>query len=140
MGVLAMALALHYGTKDVVVPIWVVVSCALVAALGTAWGGWRIIRTLGLRITALDPVQGFAAEASGAAVIQAASELGIPISTTHAITSSILGVGSARRASAVRWGITFRIFLSWVLTVPVTVLFGALFLWILQRGLASLPS
>ena len=140
MGVLAMALALHYGTKDVVVPIWVVISCASVAALGTAWGGWRIIRTLGLRITALDPVQGFAAEASGAAVIQTASELGIPISTTHAITSAILGVGSARRASAVRWGITFRIFLSWVLTVPVTVLFGAFFLWILQRGLASLPS
>jgi PiT family inorganic phosphate transporter len=138
MGVLAMALALHYGTKDVTVPLWVVVSCASVAALGTAWGGWRIIRTLGLRMTALDPVQGFAAEASGAAVIQVASEMGIPISTTHAITSSILGVGTARRLSAVRWGVTFRIFLSWVLTVPVTILFGALFMVVLGRGLGAL--
>lgn len=136
MGVLAMALALHYGWKEVTVPTWVVVSCALVAAVGTAYGGWRIIRTLGLRITALDPVQGFAAEASGATVIQAASELGIPVSTTHAITSSILGVGALRRASAVRWGITFRIFLSWLLTVPVTVLFGALFMAGLRRLLA----
>jgi PiT family inorganic phosphate transporter len=138
MGVLAMALALHYGTKDVTVPLWVVVSCATVAALGTAWGGWRIIRTLGLRMTALDPVQGFAAEASGAAVIQVASEMGIPISTTHAITSSILGVGTARRLSAVRWGITFSIFLSWVLTVPVTMLFGAFFMFVLGRGLGAI--
>jgi Phosphate transporter family len=107
MGVLAMALALHYGWKDVTVPIWIVLSCASVAAVGTAYGGWRIIRTLGLRMTALDPVQGFAAEVAGASVIQGASELGIPISITHAITSSILGVGTVRRLSAVRWGVTF---------------------------------
>ena len=134
MGMLAMAIALHYGAPDITVPLWVVVSCALVAAVGTAWGGWRIIRTLGLRITALDPVQGFAAEASGAAVIQVASELGIPVSTTHAITSSILGVGSARRLSAVRWGVTSRIVTSWILTVPVTALLGAVFMWLLQRA------
>jgi inorganic phosphate transporter, PiT family len=124
MGVLAMALALHYGWKDVTVPIWIVLSCASVAAVGTAYGGWRIIRTLGMRMTALDPVQGFAAEVAGASVIQGASELGIPISTTHAITSSIIGVGSARRLSAVRWGVTRRIFLSWVLTVPAAMLLG----------------
>jgi PiT family inorganic phosphate transporter len=138
MGVLAMSLALHYGWNEVTVPVWVVVSCAVVAGLGTAYGGWRIIRTLGLRITALDPVQGFAAEASGATVIQVASELGIPISTTHAITASILGVGAARRASAVRWGVTLRILLSWVLTVPVTMLFGALFMAAVQRLVAAL--
>jgi inorganic phosphate transporter, PiT family len=138
MGVLAMAIALHYGSKEVTVPTWIVVSCALVAAVGTAYGGWRIIRTLGLRMTALDPVQGFAAEVSGASVIQAASELGIPISTTHAITSSILGVGAARRLSAVRWGVTFRIFLSWILTVPATVFFGAVALWGLRAVLPLL--
>jgi PiT family inorganic phosphate transporter len=138
MGVLALALALHYGWTEVTVPIWIVVSCASVAAVGTAYGGWRIIRTLGLRVTALDPVQGFAAEVSGASVIQAASEFGIPISTTHAITSSILGVGATRRLSAVRWGITFEIFLSWLLTVPVTIGLGALFMTILARLVAML--
>jgi PiT family inorganic phosphate transporter len=137
MGVLAMALALHYGWKDVTVPIWIVLSCASVAAVGTAYGGWRIIRTLGMRMTALDPVQGFAAEVAGASVIQGASELGIPISTTHAITSSIIGVGSARRLSAVRWGVTRRIFLSWVLTVPAAMLLGAVALWAL-RGVLPL--
>lgn len=137
MGVLALTLALYFGWKDVTVPLWVVLSCASVAALGTAYGGWRIIRTLGMRVTALDPVQGFAAEVSGATVIQVASELGIPISTTHAITSSILGVAAPRRLSAVRWGVTFEIFLSWLLTVPVTIALGALFLGVL-RGLVAL--
>ncbi len=138
MGVLAMALALYFGWKDVTVPLWVVISCASVAALGTAYGGWRIIRTLGFRVTDLDPVQGFAAEFSGATVIQLASELGIPISTTHAITSSILGVGATRRLSAVRWGVTFEILLSWILTVPATVLLGALYMKMLGSLLAIL--
>ena len=137
MGVLALAIALHAGAREVTVPTWIVLSCASVAAVGTAYGGWRIIRTLGMRITALDPVQGFAAEVSGATVIQGASEFGIPISTTHAITSSILGVGSVRRLSAVRWGVTFRIFLSWILTVPATMLLGAVALWGL-RGMLPL--
>jgi PiT family inorganic phosphate transporter len=132
MGVLALALALYFGWKEVTVPIWVVVSCALVAAIGTAYGGRRIIRTLGVRITALDPVQGFAAEFSAAGVIQVASELGIPISTTHTITSSILGVGTSRRWSAVRWGVTLEIFTSWVLTLPVTIALGGLFLFLLK--------
>lgn len=137
MGVLAIALALYFGWKEVTVPLWVVLSCASVAALGTAYGGWRIIRTLGMKVTALDPVQGFAAELSGATVIQLASELGIPVSTTHAITSSILGVAAPRRLSAVRWGVTFEIFLSWLLTVPVTIALGALFLGAL-RGLLGI--
>lgn len=131
MGVLALGLALYYGHEPSV-PIWVVLSSATVAAVGTAYGGWRIIRTLGMRVTDLDPVQGFAAEVSGATVIQLASQVGIPISTTHAITSSILGVGASRRLSAVRWGVTIQIFTSWLLTVPVTVGLGALYVVILR--------
>ena len=131
-GVLALALALHYGWKDGTVPLWVVVSCALIAAVGTAYGGWRIIRTLGMRMAALDPVQGFASEVSGATVIELASELGIPISTTHAITSAILGVGATRRLSAVRWGLTFQIFLSWLLTLPAAILLGAIYMKLLH--------
>ncbi|HEX2277970.1 MAG TPA: inorganic phosphate transporter [Candidatus Tectomicrobia bacterium] len=135
MGILAMALALYVGEDQVHVPLWVVVSCAAVAAFGTAYGGWRIIQTLGQRITALDPVQGFAAEAAGATVIQVASELGIPVSTTHAITSSILGVGATRRLSAIRWAIIVDIFASWLLTLPVTIALGAL--WALLGKLIS---
>lgn len=135
MGILAMALALYVGEEHVHVPLWVVVSCAVVAAFGTAYGGWRIIQTLGQRITALDPVQGFAAEAAAATVIQVASELGIPVSTTHAITSSILGVGATRRLSAVRWGVIVDIFASWLLTLPVTMALGAL--WALLGNLLS---
>jgi inorganic phosphate transporter, PiT family len=134
MGVLALGVALYFG-REPSVPLWVVVSAASVAAFGTAVGGWRIIRTLGMRVTDLDPVQGFAAEVSGASVIQLASQVGIPVSTTHAITSSILGVGTSRRLSAVRWGVTFQIFTSWILTVPVTVGLGALYLVLLRTVL-----
>jgi inorganic phosphate transporter, PiT family len=134
MGVLALGLALYFGHEPSI-PLWVVLSAATVAAFGTAYGGWRIIRTLGMRVTDLDPVQGFAAEVSGATVIQLASQVGIPISTTHAITSSILGVGASRRLSAVRWGVTIQIFTSWLLTVPVTVGLGALYLVILRAVL-----
>jgi inorganic phosphate transporter, PiT family len=131
MGVLALGIGLYFG-RDPTVPVWIVVSAASVAALGTAYGGWRIIRTLGMRVTNLDPVQGFAAEVAGASVIQIASQVGIPISTTHAITSAILGVGASRRLSAVRWGVTLQIFTSWVLTIPVTVMLGAVYLWLLR--------
>lgn len=111
---------------------WIIVSAALVAAIGTAFGGWRIIRTLGVRVTKLDPVQGFAAEVSAATVIQVASNLGIPISTTQAITSSVVGVGASRRLSAVRWGVTSQIFLAWVLTVPAAMGMGALWVLVLR--------
>jgi inorganic phosphate transporter, PiT family len=130
MGILALAIALYYN-QDLTVPIWIVVSAATVAAVGTAYGGWRIMRTLGMRLTELDPVQGFAAEFAGASVLEAASVLGIPVSTTHTITSSILGVGASRRLSAVRWGVTAQIFLSWVLTLPATILAGALYVKVL---------
>jgi PiT family inorganic phosphate transporter len=138
MGILAMALALYVGAEHVEVPLWVVVSCATVAALGTAYGGWRIIQTLGQRITALDPVQGFAAEVAGATVIQIASEFGIPVSTTHAITASILGVGATRRLSAVRWAVMANIFASWLLTLPVTMALGALSTLLLRGLFAAL--
>ena len=97
---------------------WVKVVCALAIGLGTATGGWRIIRTMGMRITALKPVNGFAAETAAATVIEIATRFGIPISTTHAISGAILGVGSTRRLSAVRWGIAGRIVTAWVLTIP----------------------
>jgi PiT family inorganic phosphate transporter len=101
-----------------VIDTWVKVICALAIGLGTATGGWRIIRTMGMRITALKPVNGFAAETAAATVIEIATRFGIPISTTHAISGAILGVGSTRRLSAVRWGIAGRIVTAWVLTIP----------------------
>ena len=121
MGVIALALA-AYGAVPTgpgfYIPDWVKVVCAVAIGLGTATGGWRIIKTMGMRITALTPVSGFAAETSAATVIEIATRFGIPISTTHAISGAILGVGSTRRLSAVRWGIAGRIVTAWVLTIP----------------------
>jgi PiT family inorganic phosphate transporter len=127
MGVLAMALAVHYGWAKLEVPLWVVVSIAAVAGLGVAAGGWRIIKTLGMRVTGLTTEQGFAAEASAASVLQIASELGIPVSTTHAITSAVVGAGTLRGRKAVRWEVVGEIATSWVLTLPATILFGYLY-------------
>ena len=127
MGVIALALA-AYGAiptgKDFFIPDWVKIACAIAIAIGTATGGWRIIRTMGTRITHLTPVQGFAAETSAATIIEIATRFGIPISTTHAISGSILGVGATRRLSAVRWGIAGRIVTAWVLTIPGCFIFG----------------
>jgi inorganic phosphate transporter, PiT family len=120
MGVMTMALAsyLHWGGNDWQVPAWIIVAAATAMGLGTSIGGWRIIRTMGLRVVALRPIHGFAAETAAATVIGAASLLGVPVSTTHTIGSAILGVGSTRRASAVRWGIAGQIVTGWVLTIP----------------------
>jgi len=119
MGVIALALFAYNGNVGAFeIPVWVKLVCALSIGLGTATGGWRIIRTMGMRITALKPVNGFAAETAAATVIEVATRLGIPISTTHAISGSILGVGATRRLSAVRWGIAGRIVSAWVLTIP----------------------
>ncbi len=109
------------------VPVWVKVMCALTMAAGTAAGGWRIIRTMGHKVVRLQPIHGFAAETSAAAVIQIASHWGIPVSTTHIISSSIMGVGATKRLSAVKWGLVERIVWAWVLTLPVTALFGYAF-------------
>jgi len=109
------------------VPRWIVVGCALTMAAGTAGGGMRIIRTMGMRLVKLQPVQGFAAETTAALVICAASSLAVPVSTTHVISTSIMGVGATKRLSAVKWGIVERIVWAWVLTIPVTALLGAAF-------------
>ena len=101
------------------VPVWVILLCAGTMGLGTAFGGWRIIRTLGIRVTKLESVHGFAAETSAAAVIEVASRLGIPLSTTHTIGTSIMGVGATQRLSAVRWGVARQIMLAWIVTFPV---------------------
>ena len=120
MGVLTMALASYYGwTGDEWrVPTWVIIAAAGAMGLGTAMGGWRIVRTMGLRVVELRPIDGFAAETAAATVIEVASRLGIPVSTTQVISSSILGVGATRSLSAVRWGIAGRIVSAWVVTIP----------------------
>ena len=109
------------------VPAWVMISCYVAIAMGTLTGGWRIIETMGSKITRLTPHQGFCAETGGSAVVFAASYLGIPVSTTHTITGSIVGVGAARRTSAVRWNIASRIVVAWVITIPAAGTIGALF-------------
>jgi PiT family inorganic phosphate transporter len=100
------------------VPVWVILIAASAISLGTAAGGWRIIRTMGQRVVKLDPVHGFAAETTAATVILTASHFGVPVSTTHVISSAILGVGSSDRFSAVRWGIAGNIVVAWILTIP----------------------
>ena len=120
MGVLTMAVATYEGLggSNWQVPTWVILAAATSMGLGTAIGGWRIIRTMGLRVVNLRPINGFAAETAAATVIEVASRLGILVSTTHTISSAILGVGSTRRLSAVRWGIAGQIVLGWVFTIP----------------------
>lgn len=129
MGVITMALLVYHGTWDPTakfhVPLWVVVVCALAMGLGTASGGWRIIHTMGQKIMKLRPIHGFVAETAAASVIQFASHLGLPTSTTHTITSSIMGAGATARLSAVSWGVTRRILMAWVLTFPATALVAA---------------
>jgi len=124
----AFALTLYAGgiLETFHVPIAVILVCAAVMGIGTAVGGWRIIHTLGTRVTRLEPVQGFAAETGAASVIEFASRVGIPLSTTHTISTAIMGVGSARRLSAVRWGVAGEIATAWVLTFPICGVLGFL--------------
>jgi PiT family inorganic phosphate transporter len=145
IGVITMALVIYYQQIDQFeqaaavwdqLPYgdlwWVVVLSALAISLGTAVGGWRVIRTLGMNVTTLQPVHGFAAQASAATVIEVASEMGIPVSTTHCISSSIMGVGATRRLSAVRWGIAGNIVAAWIFTFPICGGLGYLFAWLLK--------
>ena len=106
------------------IPLWVKITCAIVMAAGTAAGGWRIIRTMGHKMVKLQPIHGFAAETTAALVIHGASQIGVPLSTTHIISTSIMGVGATKRLSAVKWGVVERILWAWVLTIPVTALLG----------------
>src|SRR3954451_12199552 len=129
MGVITMALASYYGwTGDNWdVPLWVIVAAATAMALGTASGGWRIIKTMGHRIVELKPIHGFAAETTAATIIEVASRLGIPISTTHVISSSILGVGATGNRRAVHWGVAGNIVTAWIVTIPACIAMGWLF-------------
>ncbi|MEE9144300.1 MAG: inorganic phosphate transporter, partial [Candidatus Binatia bacterium] len=119
IGVFSLALVLGGLLPEFQVPLWVILLCATTMGIGTAVGGWRIIRTMGIRLTKLEPIHGFSAETSAAVVIEMASRLGIPLSTTHTIGTSIMGVGSIRRFSAVRWGLAGEIIMAWVLTFPI---------------------
>lgn len=125
MGVITLALVTSGQLSSSEVPTWVIVACALAMGLGTTAGGWRIIRTLGIKIVKLEPVHGFAAETSAASVLLFTAHFGLPVSTTHTITSSILGVGATRRLSAIRWGLTGKILSAWVFTLPGAGLLGA---------------
>ncbi|MEO8349629.1 MAG: inorganic phosphate transporter [Acidobacteriota bacterium] len=119
MGAFTLALVLGNVLPEFVIPTWVIFLCAATMAVGTLTGGWRIIKTLGMRITKLEPHQGFAAEMAAATTITIASRLGIPLSTTHTISTAIVGVGAARGASAVRWGVTVELVSAWILTFPI---------------------
>jgi len=133
IGVMAAALAIYEGegTKGFEVPVWVILLGASVMAASTALGGWRIIRTLGMRLTHLEPVHGFAAEATAAATLAVTARIGIPLSTTHTIGSAIMGVGASRRLSAVRWGIGYNIVGAWILTFPICFGLGWLIAWLI---------
>ena len=118
MGIITLALVSAGVLPTAEVPTWVIGSCALAMGLGTAVGGWRIVRTLGMRIVKLEPVHGFAAETGAAIVLMATAHIGLPVSTTHTITSTVMGVGAVKRLSAVRWGVTRRILSAWLFTLP----------------------
>jgi PiT family inorganic phosphate transporter len=127
MGIIAVLLyANGFLGSEFYVPLWVVLACHAAMGLGTLTGGWRIVRTLGLRITKLKPVGGFCAETGGAATLFLATHLGVPVSTTHTITGAIVGVGSVTGASAVRWGVAGRIVWAWLLTIPCSAFIAAL--------------
>lgn len=137
MGIILLALIgahqLHSGDG---VPFWVKVSCALAMALGTSVGGWKIIKTMGSRVTRLEPINGFAADLASASIILSATQLGLPVSTTHVAASSIMGVGSARRVSAVRWGKAGEMFVAWIITIPITSAIAAI-VYLLARTLVG---
>lgn len=133
MGMITLALFSGGYISKAEVPLWVKITCAVVMAAGTAAGGWRIIKTLGHKIIRLEPVHGFAAETSGAAVILTASHYGMPISTTHAITASIFGVGASKRLSAVRWQVARSVLMAWVITIPISALVGGITYWLVSH-------
>ncbi len=143
MGIITLALASYAATTatgdptDLSVPLWVIISCATAMALGTATGGWRIMKTMGHRIIKLRPINGFAAETAAACTILVATFLKAPVSTTHVISSSIMGVGASKRVSAVRWGVARNMLTAWVLTIPISALVSASVYWMLHECLAG---
>ena len=143
IGVIAMALVTYYQQTGQTTVVWdeitlggslwwVIIISALAISSGTAVGGWRVIKTVGLRITALQPIHGFAAQASAAMVIEGASILGIPVSTTHSASSAVMGVGATRRLLAVRWGVAGNIVAAWIFTFPICAGLGYVFAWLME--------
>jgi PiT family inorganic phosphate transporter len=137
IGIITLALVIYSGQSSLWdnIPWWVIVVSALAISSGMAIGGWRVIKTVGMEITTLRPIQGFAAQTAGAAVIEAASQFGIPVSTTHCISSSIMGVGATTRLSAVRWGVAGNMVAAWIFTFPICGGLGYLFAKLLIMAL-----
>ena len=139
MGIITLALVAYQASQnpsakpDLNVPFWVIFSCATAMALGTSSGGWRIMKTMGQRIIKLRPIDGFAAETAAATVILAATALHAPVSTTHVISSSIMGVGACKSVSAVRWGVAKNMMVAWVLTIPISAATAAMVYWVLHQ-------
>jgi inorganic phosphate transporter, PiT family len=136
MGIIWAALIVSgLATKDDPIALWIKLSCQFAIAFGTMFGGWRIVKTMGQKITKLKPFEGFCAETSGALTLFGATNFGIPVSTTHVITGAIIGVGARKGASAVKWGVTTKIFWAWILTIPISAVIGEImyhfFNWIL---------
>jgi inorganic phosphate transporter, PiT family len=133
MGIIWVALIVSgLATKNDPIALWIVLSCHAAIALGTLMGGWRIVKTMGQKITKLKPFEGFCAESAGALTLFGATHFGIPVSTTHVITGAIIGAGARKGASAVKWGVTTKIFWAWILTIPVSALISFLFFHILN--------
>jgi PiT family inorganic phosphate transporter len=133
MGIITVLLySTGYLHGDFQVPHWVAISCYIAIGLGTLTGGWKIIETMGSRITKLSQHQGFAASTGGSIMLFGASSLGIPVSTTHTITGAVIGAGVARRASAVRWGVAQNVVMAWLITIPCSALVAAIFYWLIS--------
>ena len=132
MGIITLALFIFGMIPVIAVPLWVKISCAAMMSLGTVTGGWKIVKTMGSRFFHMEPLHGFAIQTASALVIEAATHFGAPISTTHVISSAVLGSGSVRNISAVRWGVAGKMATAWFLTLPASALVGALMFWLLQ--------
>lgn len=133
MGIITLALvSAGLLTSDAGIPLWVKIACAIAMAMGTSIGGWKIIKTMGVNMIKLQPIGGFAAETAAAIVIEAATSIGAPVSTTHVISSTIMGVGASKRFSAVKWTLARSIVFAWVLTIPVTAILGAIITFIIK--------
>lgn len=132
MGVITLALVAGGVQSTMDIPFWVILVCALTMALGTAFGGWNVIKTLGHRLLKMQPIHGFAAETSAVCVLMSAAGMGVPVSTTHTITSSIIGVGAAKKFSAVKWGIGGKIIMAWIITFPCTMGLAAFFVYLFK--------
>jgi PiT family inorganic phosphate transporter len=133
MGIIGAALIANGSIQDFgQLPGWVPISCYLAIGIGTMSGGWKIVKTMGTKITKVTPLEGVAAETAGAFTLFFTGQMGIPVSTTHTITGSIIGVGATKRLSAVRWGVTSSLLVAWILTIPVSGLLAAIVYWIVR--------